>query len=176
MRSVGGEAINGRELRNRSFAFSSSTQGESAPTWFALSASSTNRRWREIVERDSACQESIDKQAAAATALVPPATWRQISGVVMVRRAKTTVDPTKHRASRLVPWGVYAFSRNRMYSGGLVMLCGWPVILSNVLTVLFLPVYFLYISRFQVEPEERALASLFGTMCVAYQGRAGRWL
>jgi protein-S-isoprenylcysteine O-methyltransferase Ste14 len=63
-----------------------------------------------------------------------------------------------------------------MYSGGLVMLCGWPVILSNVLTVLFLPVYFLYISRFQVEPEERALASLFGTMCVAYQGRAGRWL
>jgi protein-S-isoprenylcysteine O-methyltransferase Ste14 len=45
-----------------------------------------------------------------------------ISGVVTFLRAKTTVDPTKPRASSLVTWGVYAISRNPMYLGGLTML------------------------------------------------------
>jgi len=40
----------------------------------------------------------------------------------------------------------------------------------------FLPVYVLYINRFQIAPEERALTSLFGATYVAYQTRARRWL
>ena len=99
-----------------------------------------------------------------------------ISGVVTFRRAKTTVDPTKPRASSLVTWGVYAISRNPMYLGGLIMLLGWAVFLSNALAFLFLPVYVLYINRFQIAPEERALKSLFGETYVAYQARARRWL
>jgi protein-S-isoprenylcysteine O-methyltransferase Ste14 len=99
-----------------------------------------------------------------------------ISGVVTFRRAKTTVDPTKPRASSLVTWGVYAITRNPMYLGGLVMLLGWAVFLSNALVFLFLPVYVLFISRFQIAPEERALKSLFGETYVAYQARARRWL
>ena len=99
-----------------------------------------------------------------------------ISGVVTFRIAKTTVDPTKPRASSLVTWGVYAISRNPMYLGGLIMLLGWAVFLSNALAFLFLPVYFLYINRFQIAPEERALTSLFGETYVAYQVRARRWL
>ena len=80
-----------------------------------------------------------------------------IAGVVTFRRAKTTVDPMKPRASSLVTWGVYAISRNPMYLGGLVMLLGWALFLSNVLGFLFLPAYILYINRFQIAPEERAL-------------------
>ena len=99
-----------------------------------------------------------------------------ISGVVTFRRAKTTVNPTKPRASSLVTWGVYAISRNPMYLGGLIMLLGWAVFLSNALAFLFLPVYVLYINRFQIAPEERALKSLFGETYVAYQARARRWL
>jgi protein-S-isoprenylcysteine O-methyltransferase Ste14 len=99
-----------------------------------------------------------------------------ISGVVTFRIAKTTVDPTKPRASSLVTWGVYAMSRNPMYLGGLIMLLGWAVFLSKALAFLFLPVYVLYINRFQVTPEERALKSLFGETYVAYQARARRWL
>jgi len=76
----------------------------------------------------------------------------------------------------MVTWGVYALSRNPMYLGGLIMLLGWAVFLSNALAFLFLPVYVLYINRFQIAPEERVLTSLFGQTYVAYQARTRRWL
>ena len=84
------------------------------------------------------------------------------SGVVTFRKAKTTVNPLKPHASSLVTWGVYAISRNPMYLGGLIMLLGWAIFLSNALAFLFLPVYVLYLNRFQIAPEERVLRSLFG--------------
>jgi protein-S-isoprenylcysteine O-methyltransferase Ste14 len=99
-----------------------------------------------------------------------------ISGVATFRKAKTTVNPTKPHASSLVTWGVYAISRNPMYLGGFIMLLGWAIFLLNALAFLFLPVYVLYINRFQIAPEERALTSLFGETYVAYQARARRWL
>ena len=98
------------------------------------------------------------------------------SGVVTFRKAKTTVNPLKPHASSLVTWGVYAISRNPMYLGGLIMLLGWAIFLSNALAFLFLPVYVLYLNRFQIAPEERVLTSLFGETYVAYQARARRWL
>ena len=99
-----------------------------------------------------------------------------LSGVVTFRHAKTTVNPLKPHASSLVTWGVYAISRNPMYLGGLIMLLGWAIFLSNALAFLFLPVYVLYLNRFQIAPEERVLTSLFGETYVAYQARARRWL
>lgn len=99
-----------------------------------------------------------------------------ISGVVTFRRANTTTDPTKPHASLLVTWGVYGMSRNPMYLGGLVMLLGWAVFLSNTLVLLSLPVYVLYINRFQIAPEERVLTSLFGERFTAYRVRVRRWL
>jgi protein-S-isoprenylcysteine O-methyltransferase Ste14 len=100
-----------------------------------------------------------------------------ISGVVTFRRAKTTVNPTKPQASSsLVTWGVYTITRNPMYLGGLMMLTGWAIFLSNALAFLFLPAYIVYINRFQIAPEERVLTSLFGQEYVAYQTRVRRWL
>jgi protein-S-isoprenylcysteine O-methyltransferase Ste14 len=46
----------------------------------------------------------------------------------------------------LVTWGVYTMSRNPMYLGGLTMLLGWSIFLSNALAFLFLPLYVLYMS------------------------------
>jgi protein-S-isoprenylcysteine O-methyltransferase Ste14 len=63
-----------------------------------------------------------------------------------------------------------------MYLGGLIMLIGWAIFLSNVLGFLFLPLYVLYINRFQIAPEERALTSLFGETYAAYHVRTRRWL
>ena len=76
----------------------------------------------------------------------------------------------------MVTWGVYALSRNPMYLGGLIMLLGWAVFLSNALAFLLLPGYVLYINRFQIAPEERALTALFGQQYAAYQVRVRRWL
>ena len=99
-----------------------------------------------------------------------------ILGVVTFRHARTTVNPTKPElSSSLVTWGVYAITRNPMYLGLLMMLSGWAIFLSNVLAFLFLPIFVLYINRFQIKPEERTLTGLFGQNYVAYQGRVRRW-
>src|SRR5688572_26492907 len=93
-----------------------------------------------------------------------------ITGVATFRRAKTTVDPTKpQRASSLVTWGIYSHFRNPMYLGGLIMLLGWAISLSNPLSFVLLPVYVWYINRFRIGPEERALTSLFGDKYTSYQ-------
>ena len=63
-----------------------------------------------------------------------------------------------------------------MYLGLSLALSAWAVLLSNPLALLFLPVYVLYINRFQILPEERVLTSLFGTEYSAYKGSVRRWL
>ena len=98
-------------------------------------------------------------------------------GIVSFVRAKTTVNPMKpDSASSLVVSGLYVRSRNPMYLGLLLILVGWGWYLSNALAFLLLPGFILYMNRFQIEPEERALASLFGQDFVAYKSRVRRWL
>jgi protein-S-isoprenylcysteine O-methyltransferase Ste14 len=100
-----------------------------------------------------------------------------LSGVVSFRRANTTVNPMKpDSSSSLVSSGVYALTRNPMYLGFLLVLAGWAVFLSNMLGLLLLPVFVFYMNRFQIEPEEKALAILFGPAFIAYQSRVRRWL
>ena len=100
-----------------------------------------------------------------------------ISGVITFRRARTTVNPLRpESASSLVNWGVYTLTRNPMYLGLLLVLTGWAIFLSNALAFLFLPAFVLYINRFQIVPEERALTSLFGRDFADYQSRVRRWL
>lgn len=98
-------------------------------------------------------------------------------GIVSFRQARTTVNPMKpEAASSLVVSGVYRLTRNPMYLGFLLILLGWAIFLSNVLTFLFLPPFVFYMNRFQIEPEEQALRSLFGPQFLAYTRRVRRWL
>jgi protein-S-isoprenylcysteine O-methyltransferase Ste14 len=98
-------------------------------------------------------------------------------GVVSFWRAKTTVNPMNPAtSSSLVIGGIYALTRNPMYLGFLLVLIGWAVFLSNSLAFLLLPVFIFYMNRFQIEPEERALASLFGKEFITYESRVRRWL
>ena len=100
-----------------------------------------------------------------------------IAGIVAFRRAKTTVNPIKARlASALVIRGVYRYTRNPMYLGLLLTLLAWAVFLANPIAVLWVVVYVLYITRFQIIPEERVLTSLFGAEYEAYKGRVRRWV
>ena len=76
----------------------------------------------------------------------------------------------------LVTGGVFALTRNPMYLGVLLVLLAWAIYLTNILTLLFLPGFVWYMDRFQIEPEERALTSLFGPEFTAYAARVRRWL
>jgi len=92
-------------------------------------------------------------------------------------RAGTTINPTRPGAtSSLVTGGVYRFSRNPMYLSLLLYLLAWAVYLSNWLAMLFLPVFVIYINRFQIQPEEHALVALFGPEYTSYQAGVRRWL
>jgi len=98
-------------------------------------------------------------------------------GIASFRRAQTTVNPMKpDSATSLVVSGIYRLTRNPMYLGFLLVLLGWAIFLSNALAFLFLPAFIIYMNRFQIEPEEKALTSLFGQQFVAYTSRVRRWL
>jgi len=99
------------------------------------------------------------------------------TGVTAFHRARTTVNPlSPESASAIVSSGVYRLSRNPMYLGFLLLLAGWAAYLGNVASLIVLPAYVLYMNRFQILPEEEALASKFGEAYLAYKHRVRRWL
>ena len=99
------------------------------------------------------------------------------SGIVSFVRARTTVNPMKpESSSTLIVSGIYGLTRNPMYLGLLLILIGWAVFISNILAFVVLPAFVIYINRFQIDPEERALASRFRDDFVQYASRVRRWL
>jgi protein-S-isoprenylcysteine O-methyltransferase Ste14 len=100
-----------------------------------------------------------------------------LAGVLEFRRAKTTVNPlTPEAASVMVTSGIYRYTRNPMYLGLLVTLFGWAVWLSHLLAFALLPLFLLYMNRFQIEPEERALSAKFGRHFSDYGRSVRRWM
>jgi len=100
-----------------------------------------------------------------------------ILGVASFRRARTTVNPLKpERASCLVRSGIYRYTRNPMYLGLLLILLAWAIFLANIAAFIFLPAFVLYLNRFQIRPEERVLASVFGQDFASYRSKVRRWL
>lgn len=100
-----------------------------------------------------------------------------VAGVIAFRQSKTTVDPRKPEStSTLVVSGVYGLSRNPMYVGFLFILSSWAVFLAHALPFVLLPVYVLYLNRFQIEPEERVLCGRFGGDYDSYRRSVRRWL
>jgi protein-S-isoprenylcysteine O-methyltransferase Ste14 len=100
-----------------------------------------------------------------------------LGGVMSFHRAQTTVNPLKPETSAaLVSTGVYSFTRNPMYLGMVLVLLAWAVYLSSIWSLLGPVVFALYITRFQIVPEERVLDGLFGAPFAAYKKRVRRWL
>ena len=100
-----------------------------------------------------------------------------IAGLLEFWRAKTTVNPlSPEAASAMVTSGIYQYSRNPMYVGLLFALVGWAVWLSHLVAFGLLPFFILYINRFQIEPEERALSVKFGEQFRQYRNSVRRWL
>lgn len=100
-----------------------------------------------------------------------------VAGVMAFRRARTTLNPLEPQgASSLVTSGVYRVTRNPMYLGLSLALLAWAMFLSTGLAFLGPVAFVLYTNRFQIVPEERALAKLFGSAFTDYQTRVRRWL
>ncbi len=98
-------------------------------------------------------------------------------GLLAFLGARTTVNPLRpERSSALVTGGIYRITRNPMYLGMALLLTAWAVHLG-ALTAWAGPVAFvLYITRFQIRPEERVLTERFGDDYRAWCARVRRWL
>ncbi|GGX82047.1 methyltransferase family protein [Vogesella alkaliphila] len=91
-------------------------------------------------------------------------------------RRHTTVNPlTPQRSSVLVVSGFYRLSRNPMYLGMLCLLLAWAWWLQPWPALLGPLLFVLWLNRFQIAPEERALLALFGEDYAAYCRRVRRW-
>ncbi len=100
-----------------------------------------------------------------------------VAGVISFHCAKTTVNPMKpETTSTLVSSGIYKVTRNPMYVGLLVVLVAWAVFLSSAWALLWPVFFYIYISRLQIVPEERALDALFGSEYAVYKSKVRRWL
>jgi protein-S-isoprenylcysteine O-methyltransferase Ste14 len=98
-------------------------------------------------------------------------------GILTFRRFKTTIDPTKpHKASSFVTSGIYRVTRNPMYAGNALLLVAWALFLGAAWPFVGPVLFVIYVTRFQIKPEERILAGLFGEEYSAYVARVRRWL
>jgi len=137
---------------------------------------------------------------AAVALLVIAGLTIDVLGLLAFRASRTTINPLKpERASALVTGGVYRLTRNPMYVG--MEHCGpsigdlagdgggHPTTFGQRLEALHFfdiglapwpfvgPVIFiLYITRFQIRPEERVLQRIFGDEFARYVARVRRWL
>jgi protein-S-isoprenylcysteine O-methyltransferase Ste14 len=100
-----------------------------------------------------------------------------LSAVVSFRRAQTTVNPLRpENSTSLVTTGIFARTRNPMYLGMLIALLAWAVYLAFAPALIGPVAFGLYITRFQIIPEERAMRSLFGSAFSEYSQSVRRWI
>lgn len=96
--------------------------------------------------------------------------------VIQFFRAKTSVDPTKpDKATNLVAIGLFAYTRNPMYLSLLLILLALALRLGNAFNILLAVGFVSYMNRFQIIPEEKALAKLFDKEFQMYCEKVRRW-
>ncbi len=102
--------------------------------------------------------------------------WGVVSaGVFEFRRRKTTMSPfSPERTSSVVSSGIYRWTRNPMYLGMALGLFGFSVWSSSLPGFAVVLLFCLYLTRFQIQPEERMLLKLFGAEYAEYMAQVRR--
>jgi protein-S-isoprenylcysteine O-methyltransferase Ste14 len=112
-----------------------------------------------------------------AWALLASATAVGLAGLAAFRRARTTVNPLQpDRASALVSAGIYRYTRNPMYLALAMALLAWGLWLGHAVAPCGVAIFVAWMNRYQIAPEERALAGLFGAEFECYRREVRRWL
>jgi protein-S-isoprenylcysteine O-methyltransferase Ste14 len=106
---------------------------------------------------------------------IKPLAWEGISGSVVriVFGIIALVSPPQI-GNKVVNTGIFRFTRNPIYLAFILLLLGWALFLASPWALLGPLAYALYIARFQIIPEERALAAKFGTEYQQYRTRVRR--
>jgi protein-S-isoprenylcysteine O-methyltransferase Ste14 len=100
-----------------------------------------------------------------------------ILAVNSFKKQSTTVNPIKiENASSLVTSGVFEYSRNPMYLGMALILLGLALMFNVIGGTLFTLLFTIYITKFQIKPEEEVMEKLFGEDFLKYKQNVRMWL
>ena len=100
-----------------------------------------------------------------------------ISAVRSFKAKQTTINPINiNNASSLVISGVFKYSRNPMYLGMVFILLALSFGFNLVGGILFTSIFIVYITKFQIIPEEAAMKRIFGEDFNRYKNETRRWI
>ena len=99
------------------------------------------------------------------------------AAVSSFKKQKTTVNPISiENASSLVVRGIFKYSRNPMYLGMSFVLLGLAFKFNLIGGLLFTGIFMLFITIFQIKPEEAAMEKLFDQEWKGCIKNVRRWL
>ena len=100
-----------------------------------------------------------------------------ILAVSLFKKKNTTVNPIKiENASFLVTSGIFEYSRNPMYLGMVLILLGLALMFNLIGGTLFTLLFTIYITKFQIRPEEEVMERLFREDFLRYKQNVRMWL
>jgi len=117
-----------------------------------------------------------------------PAAWR-LTGILPIaiglvisvladrqfKQRGTTVKPFEESRA-LVTDGMFAFSRNPMYVGFVLVLVGLALCLGSITAFPVIPIFIAVMDFVFIRPEEKMLEQTFGDAFNKYRKRVRRWI
>ncbi len=98
-------------------------------------------------------------------------------GVWQFYKNKTTVNPIDpNNVNGIVCDGIYKYTRNPMYVGLALLLMGLVFLLGKLLLLFWVVFFVIYITKFQIKPEEQFLSNKFGKEFENYKKSVRRWV
>ena len=100
-----------------------------------------------------------------------------VTAIISFKNHETTVNPISiEKASYLVVTGIFKYSRNPMYLGMSFILLGLTLKYNLIGGLIFTGLFMLFITIFQIKPEETAMEKLFDQEWKDYVSNVRRWL
>lgn len=101
-----------------------------------------------------------------------------LSATKEFKKSNTTVNPMKPETSTsLVTSCIFKYTRNPMYLGLSSILLASCFYFSSLLGIIvYVPFFILYITVFQIIPEEEVMKSLFNDEYLDYCSKVRRWI
>ncbi len=107
-----------------------------------------------------------------------------ICGIIIIRSAfllfknhQTTINPLNlTKTSSIVNTGVFKYTRNPMYLGMIFILLSFALKFNIYGGLIIILIFFSFITKFQILPEEKAMEKLFGQEFKNYKKTTRRWL
>ena len=100
-----------------------------------------------------------------------------VTAIISFKNHETTINPISiEKASSLVVTGIFKYSRNPMYLGMSLILLGLTLKYNLIGGLIFTGLFMLFITIFQIKPEESAMEKLFDQEWKDYVCNVRRWL